>query len=303
MSNEQNPSTPDSRRQNKLTASCLMDLDSMVKDLRGVRGAAQSGEPVEGRPLLEVLAEEMKFLRLSGAQPSVVVPLLMNKLGLPQDGTLAMAGVLASLKAEDAAEQPDYHNRQHTLEVIVAAYILGRREKLPVYRVAELVIAAAAHDLGHTGETNQRDYERERHSIEIARPILANAGLEPPVIQRIERMILATDFRAGVPPARQAYQIARILPPMNDRRLLAVQCLLLTEADVLFSCFDLSYNEFLSRLLSAEWKRPQPNLSIAERIEFLSYVRFLSDASVQLGLETRRQQLLDELSKTPPENA
>ncbi len=274
----------------ELSKSCCIHLDSVVKDLKDLRGSTP--EAARPLPLVELFVEEVKFLRYGGVRPSSVVPLLMGKLGMPQEGPLGKAGLLISLKAEEATNEPDYHNQHHTVEVVVAAYILGQREKLPVYRTAELIIAAAAHDLGHTGRTNQFDYEREALSFQIAQPLLEQARLMPSSIQRIEQMILATDFRVGVPPARQAYLDARSLPSSDDKRLLATQCQLLTEADVLFSCFDLDSNEFLSRLLTAEWKRTEENLSMVERMKFLSLAKFISTAATELGLETRRQNVL-----------
>lgn len=286
----------------ELSASCQIDLGSVVKQLQGLRHSGirklvKPPDPSKELPLVELLAEETKFLRNSEVKPSFVAGTLIGNLKLPADGPLGRAAVNVSLRMEESINAPDYHNHQHVVEVMVAAHILGLREKLPTYRVAELIIAAAAHDLGHTGKLNQFDYERESVSFEIAQPILVESGLPAETIGRIEQMILATDFKVGVPPARENYLNTRSLPPLDNDRLLTAQCLLLTEADVLFSCFDLSYNEDLSKLLSREWNRPGSNLSLVERIGFLSYVRFLTDASAHLGLEERRKKLLDQLTE------
>jgi hypothetical protein len=44
--------------------------------------------------------------------------------------------------------------------------------------------------------------------------------------------------------------------------------------------------------------RSQPNLSLGERLAFLSSVQFISDAARQLGLEERRQNLVKQISNT-----
>jgi hypothetical protein len=291
-----------------LSISTRLDLSGVVQELQQIRKSSglrpsSTVQPVEGTTgtsLLELFGEEVKSLRTEPTRPSVLISLFINKLELPPEGPLAQAGQLVCQKVEEARNEPSYHNLYHVVEVILAAYVLGRRERLPIYRIAELLIAAAAHDLGHTGETNRYDYERETYSVQIAHPILQRASLPPENIQRIEQMILATDFKVGVPPARKAYLETRHLPPQDERRLLATQCLLLTEADVLFSCFDMSYNDLLSKLLSAEWKNPQDNLTPEQRISFLSYVQFISEASRQLGLEGRRKVLLKTISQAKP---
>ncbi|MES2310085.1 MAG: hypothetical protein V4507_14625, partial [Verrucomicrobiota bacterium] len=106
----------------------------------------------------------------------------------------------------------------------------------------------------------------------------------------------------GVPATRQAYLDTRALPVDSEDRLLATQCLLLTEADILFSCFNTEYNEELSRLLSKEWNLPTANLSLKQRVGFLNMVHFISDASKQLGLDERRKSLIADLqTQLPPE--
>jgi hypothetical protein len=291
----------------ELSATCRVDLDTVVKNLQNLRRPISTVHPVGDRsaniPLLELFAEEAKFLRDFGVKPSSVLSLLMTNLGLPTDGPFGVAATLTSSKFEESPAAPNYHNAYHSAEVVLASYILGRREKLPVYRVAELLIAAMAHDLGHTGEPNHFDYEWETHSVQLVHPLLEQAGLPLESIQRIEQMVLATDFKVGVPWARQNYLNTRAPNTPEEARFVAAQCLLLTEADVLFSCFDLSYNELLSKLLSQEWKRGEINLTLEERIQFLSSVHFLSQAALQLGLEERRIKLLDDLNKlrsSPP---
>jgi hypothetical protein len=282
----------------ELSATGKIELGTVLNDLHILRKSAV--RPVaRGASLVELFVEEVRSMRSEGtAKPAFVLPFFLEKLGLPADGPLGRAGLNTCLKAEELPITLNYHNEIHVVEVILGSYILGKRERLPVYRIAELLIAAAAHDLGHTGHNNKFSYELESNSFEIAKPILEEAGLPQDNIERIKAMILATDYKVGAPAARRAYIETRNLAPMDELRLLSAQSVLLTEADVLFSCFNMSYNELLSKLLSEEWKRPDSNLSLKERMEFLSSVQFVSDASRQLGLEERRQALVSEIART-----
>jgi hypothetical protein len=286
----------------ELSATGKLELGSVLNDLHHLRKSAM--RPVtRGASLVELFVEEVRSMRSEGtAKPSSVMPFFMQKLGLPADGPIARAGLQTSLKAEELQKELNYHNEIHVVEVILASYVLGKRERLPIYRIAELLIAAAAHDLGHTGQNNKFNYELEINAFEMAKPILEQAGLPAENIERIRYMILATDYKVGAPAARKAYLDTRNLAPLDDQRLMASQAVLLTEADVLFSCFNMSYNELLSKLLSEEWKRPDSNLSLKERMGFLSSVQFVSDASRQLGLEERRQSLISEIARTLHEN-
>jgi hypothetical protein len=285
------------RDQKPLSVTCKIELKGMVKDLQHIKKSTVYPEDGRGASsLLELFVNEVRSLRNEATKPSTIVPLFIEKLHLPEEGPLAKAAHQISLRVEQDPDEPSYHNQHHVVEVVLAAFVLGRREHLPFYRLAELLVAAAAHDLGHNGESNKFDYEREAYSCQIARPILEQCGLSPDSIQRIEEMILGTDCKVGVPKARQAYLAAYSLPDHDENKIIAAQCVLLTEADILFSCFDFNYNDLLSKLLSAELKKPSQNLSLRERMDFLSGVIFISNASRQLGLEERRLNLLREIS-------
>jgi hypothetical protein len=282
---------------NELSRTGRIDLNQVVAELQHFR-KSQIRKVVRGASLVEIFVEEVRALRSEGARPSAVVPSFLNQLGLPHDGAMAVAGARLSQLAEETSVQLNYHNSIHIVEVVLASYVLGKREKLPVWAIGELIVGAASHDLGHTGENNRFDYEREDYSAKMAEPVLRESGVDEPAIERIKRMILATDYKVGAPAARKHYLETRMLAPLDETRIAAGQCVLLTEADVLFSCFDLSYNELLSKLLSEEWKRPDSNLSLKERLDFLSSVHFISDASRQLGLEDRKQSLVGEIRKS-----
>jgi len=293
--NESNPTLPDPR----FSVTALIDLKGLLNTIQEARGAADS-PPMAVTPagdnLLDVFAAEAELLRNSHARPRLIMPVLLNKLGCKDDTALGRAALRICEIAGEDPQQPTYHNQQHVTEVVLAAYCLGVREHLPAERVVELLIAAAAHDLGHTGGINTCAYELETLAYERAHPVLVEAGLEEVRIERIGRMIVSTDFVNGVPLVREAYRHCRQLPEDHEDRLLAAQCVILTEADVLFSCFNEKYNNLLSGLLAVEWNR-RGTLSIPERIGFLSTVEFVSDAAVQLGLENRRKELWENLRR------
>ena len=228
----------------------------------------------------------------------MITPILMQKLGYDQDTVFGKAANDISVLAGELADQPTYHNPQHITEVILAAFSLGLREHLPNDRLAELVIAAAAHDLGHTGGINDHPYALETRSYEIGYPLMVEAGMTAEQVDRVGQMILATDFMNGVPVVRENYTHLKESgePEDSEAMMLAAQCLILTEADILFSCFSETYNELLSDLLSVEWKKGR-SLSYDERLGFLASVKFISDAATQLGLDERRLDTISSLKK------
>jgi len=280
--------------------TCILDLQKVVHSIHESKGKIPRTDEhlTDPSDLLNVIAEEAHLLRQSKADPEMITPILMNKLGYDETTVMGNAARNISRLAGEIADQPTYHNPQHITEVILAAFSLGLREHLPKDRVAELVIAAAAHDLGHTGGVNEKPFALETRSYEIAYPLMVEAGIDPLVIERIGQMILATDFANGVPVVRQNYIVLKEASDQTSQEemLNASQCLILTEADILFSCFSETYNELLSNLLSVEWKKGR-NMNFQERIGFLESVQFVSDAAQQLGLDTRRLEVIEALKK------
>jgi hypothetical protein len=281
--------------------TCIIDLKKVVHSIHESKGQQPPSEDhaiTNPSQLLDAIVEEAHLLRQSGAEPHMITPILMSKLGYDDSTILGKVAADISKLAGELADQPTYHNPQHITEVILAAFSLGLREHLPNSRVAELVIAAAAHDLGHTGGVNDSPYALETRSYEIAYPVMVAAGLTAEEIERIGQMILATDFMNGVPVVRENYTHLKESdhPDDSPEMMLAAQCLILTEADILFSCFSETYNELLSNLLSVEWKKGR-NLNFEERIGFLTSVRFISDSATQLGLDERRQEIINSLKE------
>jgi hypothetical protein len=249
------------------------------------------------RVLVDVFGDEVRSLRFRNAKLSQVVGALLEKLNLPESHAHLVRGGLriAQKVDESGAGQPSYHNQYHIAEVVMAAFILGKRERLPEFLIAEIVVAAAGHDLGHPGHNNTAPFEIETLSFNIAAPILTECGWNEAELHRFRQMLMATDFVNGVPFARSNYLETRSLPPESAAFCEATQCIVLTEADILFSCFTTEYNEELSKLLSQEWNLPTANLTVKQRLGFLNSVTFLSGAARQLGLEHRRLALVAEL--------
>lgn len=280
------------------SSTAVIDLKGLLGTIQKAKGSSQMHLPLEGQgSLLDIFAAEAESLRESRAEPEKIMPVLLEKIGLSPESPLYKSALQASeIAGLNQDVHPSYHSPHHVTEVILAAYCLGLREHLPQDRIGELLIAAAAHDLGHTGGMNQFAYELEAVAYEMIQPVLIECGLETERVERIGRMIVSTDFANGVPLVREAYRYYHDYPADHEDRLLAAQCLILTEADVLFSCFSEHYNDRLSKLLSAEWNR-QETLSLRERIGFLSSVEFISDAALQLGLEQRRRTVWQNLTR------
>ncbi|MEO0454406.1 MAG: hypothetical protein AAFY98_09760 [Verrucomicrobiota bacterium] len=278
--------------------SMVIDLNTAFDSIHESKGTKAEQTPIDASDLLNAIVEEANILRQSKTHPEKLIPVLMDKVGYGLDSVMGLAALRISEVAGGIADQPTYHNPQHITEVIVAAFCLGKREHLSDERLAEVMIAAAGHDLGHDGSVNKTPYSLETRSYEIAYPILETCEVPADAIERIGQMILATDFANGVPIVRQNYLHFKDQGNQADQeaKLLNAQCLILTEADILFSCFNESYNETLSNLLSEEWNKG-PALDINARIGFLKSVQFTSDASLQLGLEQRRQELIESLEQ------
>ncbi|MEI6715115.1 MAG: hypothetical protein WCO60_15250 [Verrucomicrobiota bacterium] len=286
-----------------LSRTCKIDLRELTQSIRELDNASVTA-PVTAPPpspypksLVDLFGEEVRSLRFKNAKVSEIVISLLEKLNLPDSHAhLILAGKrIGEIVDNSTIDQPSYHNQYHVAEVVMAAFILGKRERLSNIQIAEIVVAAAGHDLGHPGKNNTSPFEIESLSCDLGLPILKAFQWAESELERFRQMLLATDFVNGVPKARVAYLTSRGLPPDHEERALAAQCLILTEADILFSCFNTEYNEELSKLLSREWNLPTDNLTLKQRLGFLNSVIFLSDAAKQLGLDNRRQALVKEL--------
>lgn len=294
---------PPMKADRDLSRTCRIDLQEITKSIRELDTTASDSSITEPNPrspiktLVDLFGEEVRALRMKDAKVCEIVVALLEKLQLPDSHAhILRAGKRIGEHVDNSTvEVPSYHNQYHVAEVVIASFILGKRENLDSIRIAEIVVAAAAHDLGHPGKNNSTPFEIESLSCDIALPILRESSWDEQEIERLCQMLMATDFVNGVPKTRAAYINSRALPKNHEDRLLPTQCLILTEADILFSCFSSEYNEELSRLLSQGWNLQADNLTLKQRLGFLNSVVFISDAAKQLGLDNRRQALITEL--------
>ncbi len=283
----------------QLSKSCQLQILDVVDRLRVISKRTEAefhSQSVLINPL-DMWAAEVRCLREQRTRLHKIAASLMGTLHITQDSPMGVAALLAGEYAAKQTDEPDYHNKFHVAEVVIAAHLLGLREGLNNTQIAELVLAAVSHDFCHSGSNNSFDFQNEMVSVETAIPIFEKAGLDKVTIQKISHMILATDFKVGVPPARQRYLDTREMSPDNPERVLASQAMLLIEADVLFSCFNLDYNDLLSKLLAIELKIPGANLPTKTRVAFLDMVKFITKASQDLGIDQRRQKLIIQLNE------
>ncbi|NJK92036.1 MAG: 3',5'-cyclic nucleotide phosphodiesterase [Blastochloris sp.] len=234
----EHPLTPPARTgiNPEFSSTAVIDLKGLLGTIKKAKGELDHAQPMEGEvTLLDIFAAEAESLRESRAEPEKIMPILLDKLGWSHEDPLGMAAIRTSeMAGENQDNHPSYHSPHHVTEVIMAAYVLGMREHLPQDRIVELLVAAAAHDMGHTGGMNQFAYELETLAYQTVYPVLVECELEEVRIERIGRMIASTDFANGVPMVRAAYRHYHDCPPHDEERMLAAQCVILTEADVLF---------------------------------------------------------------------
>ncbi len=81
-----------------------------------------------------------------------------------------------------------YHNLQHTQEVVEAATLIGKHEKLTDGELEELQLAAWFHDLGYNCNTENHEVE----SVRIATEKLSEWGYPQARVARVGDIILST---------------------------------------------------------------------------------------------------------------
>lgn len=194
---------------------------------------------------------------------------------------------------------PAYHSKKHMMDVcLMLSYILMQEEEVrkktsndspwitsPTEKW-QLLLAAAAHDLGHSGLMNSTPYEIEQQSLDLLAALFKRTGADPvlvkEILESIEPWILATDHA----------QYNALLERVCQIELKHVDCLamLLVEADLASSVLPMR-GRLLTDRLSDEWSKPYPEKSIALRnqvgyLSFLTSLRFLSPQSAQAGIAT-----------------
>ena len=142
----------------------------------------------------------------------------------------------------------EYHHRIHYCEVMLSAHYLGLQLELDPEQLAQLVLAAEIHDLGHDGSMNLGSpFRLERSSLEMAKPYLQMAGLDDGVLATMTALVLATDIMNGLAYARACFDFHfQAAPPpgtapdpamasLAGNSVLASMAIALTEADALAS--------------------------------------------------------------------
>jgi hypothetical protein len=159
----------------------------------------------------------------------------------------------------------------------------------------QLLLAAAAHDLGHPGLINSTPYEIEQQSLDLLDTLFVSIGADPvlakEILECVEPWILATDHA----------QYSALLERMSQLDLKHVDCLamLLVEADLASSVLPVR-GKLLTDRLSDEWAKPYPEKSIALRnqvgyLSFLASLQFVSPHSAQAGISSILHNSLSQL--------
>ena len=203
---------------------------------------------------------------------------------------------------------PAYHSKKHMMDVcLMLSYIL-MQEEVAQKKISsnspwmtsstekwQLLLAAAAHDLGHPGLINSTPYEIEQQSLDLLGALFMRIGADPvlakEILECIEPWILATDHA----------QYSALLERMSQSDLKHVDCLamLLVEADLASSVLPVR-GKLLTDRLSDEWAKPYPEKSIALRnqvgyLNFLASLQFVSPHSAQAGISSILHNSLSQL--------
>jgi len=216
---------------------------------------------------------------------------------------LTIAKTLALQIEEGAArnasrDEPHYHNRLHFADVLtiitvqVAIESTRCRPKDPDWLAAVLLIAIA-HDLNHPGRVNRFCAEIEQMSVNVLRPHLQAHAVADVWVQRIEDVILASDFTLV---AKNHARVSGRAFAWNKDWV----SVLLNEADVMASVLE-EFGGDLSRALASEWALVSfpghRTVATAQgRRDFLATTLFSSDSASRLGAPIDRDKQLSDTS-------
>ena len=205
---------------------------------------------------------------------------------------------------------PAYHSKKHMMDVcLMLSYILMQEEgaeknvsnNSPWMTSStekwQLLLAAAAHDLGHPGLINNTPFEIEQQSLDLLAALFKHISADPvlakEILECVQPWILATDHA----------QYSALLERMSQSDLKHVDCLamLLVEADLASSVLPVR-GRLLTDRLSDEWAKPYPEKSIALRnqvgyLSFLTSLQFVSPHSAHAGISSILHNSLSQLRK------
>lgn len=193
-------------------------------------------------------------------------------------------------------EEPAFHSKWHMMDVcLMLSYLLGHEESPQGGQVGQpwsttstekwqLLLAAAAHDLGHPGLINTVPFQLEQESLALFRALLIRADIDSrsinTMLETITPWILATDHG----------QYNALLERLAQHPPRHVDCLamLLVEADLASSVLPF-WGKILTERLCEEWARPYPEKSIALKnqtgyLGFLRSLKFVSPQSARAGI-------------------
>jgi len=195
--------------------------------------------------------------------------------------------------------EPEYHNRLHFADSLTAITVQTAIESAqggiddPDWKAA-LLLLAVAHDYQHPGKVNTCVSELEHLTMEALKPVLRSQHVPPEWIERIEILVLRTDFS---------------LVPENHQRVRGVPfswctdwaTVLLNEADTLASSSE-RFGPALGLALAAEWQAisfpAHAVVATAQgRRKFLEHIHFSSCSAGVLGAPQWVQRQLDELAR------
>jgi len=203
------------------------------------------------------------------------------------------------IKKHTQNDEPHYHNRQHTKEVLLSvSLLLNQQEKnnlentgrdfslWPPFSAHEkllLIIAALGHDYLHPGGNNQKESEFELQSAVAIEDIMKKHVIPTSDCDIVRELILATEYHK----VKETHDI--VSQATQDISFTWRAKVILSEADICASALPI-YGEVLSKNLASEWKRAGVKNSEAliapmGRINFLRNIYFTSPYSKYLGLD------------------
>lgn len=266
----------------------------------------------------ECLDTSLRFLRQSWATQWVGLPFVVdacaNFLNLKStkitENTgmfLAVARELALQIETDAddrcrgpsSKEPSYHNRLHFADVLTTVTLQAAIESEHSNLSdkpwqAALILIAIAHDLQHPGRINHHLAEIEQLSVDALRPHLKKHAVPNRWIERIEHVILSSDF--ALVSQNHARVAGKAFAWNTDWAIV-----LINEADVMASVSE-TFGSELGFALASEWATASLPMhsSVATdqgRLDFLASTFFSSYSATMLGAPIERRKQLGRRQK------
>lgn len=266
----------------------------------------------------DCLNASLRFLRQSWATQWVGLPFVVDACAnflnlkattLTEDGAkfLAVAREVAlQIEADSinrcralSSEEPHYHNRLHFADVLTTVTLQAAIESEHSNLSdkpwqAALILIAIAHDLQHPGRVNHHLAEIEQLSVDALRPHLKAHAVPELWIERIERVILSSDF------ALVSKNHARIAGKAFSWNM-DWAIVLMNEADVMASVSE-TFGSELGFALASEWATASLPMhsSVATdqgRLDFLASTFFSSYSATILGAPVERLKQLGDHRK------